>query len=357
MLNVYFLTLLLVIPVLVSVEKRSNISKRANRFAVWYTIIIFLIIMGFRDNATISILNGRQSDEYNYRKAFELLIGSSFSLKNIQSLEWARYLLDWLLANIFKNSQTWVFVYAAITNILFVKAIRRFIQPFWMGIFLYITVGLYTFQINGTTSVISAAILTLAIKPIVERRFIKTLLIIAIAAGFHSSAWIMLPLYFVLTNKKISKTTFLWIIVSLVFMIYFVDIANIILPHTPYTHYLYQINSSNIYGVNVLRSIFFLIVYAFILFRSRKIKYKSDYDIYFNNSIIALIFINIVSLSYVYMHRFNELFIFALIVMLPRVINTFKNNEKILVLFFVLLSFLIFGIQQNWNVLYKMFFL
>src|SRR5690554_5971842 len=128
MLSVYFLTLVLVLPVLIITEKKSNSLRRSNNLAILYTIIVFLLIMGLRDNATISILNGRQSDEYNYRRAFELLTGTDFTLYNVKSFEWVRYIIDWILANTFKNSQVWVFVYAFITNVLFVKAIKKYIK-------------------------------------------------------------------------------------------------------------------------------------------------------------------------------------------------------------------------------------
>jgi transmembrane protein EpsG len=356
MIIAYLMALILVVPVLVLQELMSKNKKGRNeRYTIvaWYVILVFVIIVGLRDTASISVEYFRQSDEFRYRKAFDLLIGTPFSLSNITSFEWGRYFLDWTLANIFKDSQMWVFSYALITNYLYVKTIKKYVKPFWLGIFLYITVGLLTFQMNGTTSVLASAILLKGIDYVVKRKFWKFLLIVFVAGGIHFSAWIMLPLYFVLTKKVFTKGTPLWIAISVLFMFGFNSIANFILPKTPYASYLYQINSEEAYGVNIFRVLIFSAVYIFILIFVKKIKNYSVVDRYFTNIVVVLLSINIVSSIYVYIYRFNEIFIFALIYMLPRVAYSFRGNIRYPILILFIIAFIIFGIQQNWNVLYE----
>ncbi|ANU17909.1 hypothetical protein BBI11_13090 [Planococcus maritimus] len=356
MIIAYLVALILVMPILVIHElmmKSKNSKRKEYTMVMIYTVIIFLVITGLRDTATISIEHYRQSDELTYRRTFDMLIGTRFSLLNVNSFEWLRYVLDWTLANVFKSSQIWVFTYAFITNFLYVYAIRKYVKPFWVGIFLYITVGVFIFQMNGTTTVLASAILLQSFRFAIERKFWKYLFVVFIASGIHFSAWVMLPLYFVLTKKFFTKGTPIWIMISILFMFGFNSIANFILPKTPYAHYLYQINGEEIQGVNVLRIITFVTVYFFILTFTKKIKNFSSTDRYFTNMIIILLTINIASGVYVYIYRFNEIFIFALIYMLPRIIYSFRSSIRYFLLLVFLLAFFIFGIQQSWNILYE----
>ncbi|WP_331700601.1 EpsG family protein [Paenibacillus sp. IITD108] len=353
------MALILVIPNLILQENliksnmKINTQKSGNNILIYYVLIVFVIIIGLRDTASISLDHFRQSDELNYRNAFNLLIGSTFSLANITSYEWARYLLDWSLANLFKHSQVWVFIYALITNYVFIKAINKYVQPFWFGVFLYITVGLFTFQMNGTTSVLAGAIILKSIDYLIERKFLKYLFVIFLAAGIHFSAWIMVPLFFVLNKRSFSKGIIVWVLLSLFFLFNFQNIANFLLPKTPYAYYLYQINSVNSYGVNIWRTIIFVCIYLFIILKFKKIKDKVELDYIFINMIVVLILINIISIAYVYLYRFNELFIFSLIYMLPRVLNHFNGSIRILLYAIFTIAFIIFGLQQNWNALYE----
>lgn len=357
MIIVYLLALLLVIPVLIIQEVLSNktINNRKNRYSIvsWYVIFILVMIAGLRDTASISLEFSRQSDEFAYRQAFNLLIGAPFSLSNIISFEWGRYFLDWTLANLFKDSQMWVFTYALISNVLFVKAIKRYVKPFWFGVFLFITLGLLSFQMNGTTTVLASAILLQGIDHVIERKFWRYFVVVFIAAGIHFSAWIMLPLYFLLTKKSFTKATPIWFVVSLVFMFGFNSIANFILPKTPYSYYLYQINSDQGYGVNIFRVLSFSVIYIFILYFTKKIKNFTVIDRYFTNMVIVLLSMNIASLAYVYIYRFNELFIFAIIYLLPRVIYSFRVSIRYSILIIIIITFFVFGLQQTWNVLYE----
>jgi transmembrane protein EpsG len=356
MILAYLMALILVVPVLIFHELMSKNNKaKIKRYTIvaGYVLLVFVIIVGLRDTASISIEYMRQSDEFRYRKAFDLLVGTPFSFSNVTSFEWGRYILDWTLANIFKDSQIWVFTYALITNYLYIKAIKKYVKPFWLGVFLYITVGLLTFQMNGTASVLASAILLTGINYITGRNFWKFLFVVFIAGGIHFSAWIMLPLYFVLTKKIFTKATPLWIAISVLFMFWFNSLANLILPKTPYAYYLHQINSEAAYGVNIFRILIFLAIYIFILLFIKKIKDYSVVDRYFTNVVVVLLSINIVSSIYVYIYRFNEIFIFALIYMLPRVINSFNRSLRYPILVLVIIAFFIFGIQQNWNVLYE----
>lgn len=346
MIKIYIISLILITP-LFFLEKKINKNLKMG-----YIFFVFLLIMGFRDNATISILNFRQSDEYSYRMAFNRLINSPINFKNIKSLEIGNYLLTWTMANIFKNSQSWIFLYSAITNYLFLNFIKKYVKPFWLGVFLYITIGVYTFQINAIRSVLAASILTLVVNPFINKKTIKVLIIVLLATSFHFSSIVLLLFYLYKNTNFMRKGIIFWLGISLLVMLKFKEITNFILIRTPYYYYIYQINNKS-YGVNGYRVFLFTVIYVLILYFYKKLKIKTKEDIFFEKGIKILLFLNIVSLAYVYVHRFNDLFYFALIYSIPRLLSLTKKDNRRRLTILIIFGFFIFGLQQNYNVLYE----
>lgn len=130
-------------------------------------------------------------------------------------------------------------------------------------------------------------------------------------------------------------------------------IGNFILINTPYSKYLYFINSESNYGVNIFRILIFNIIYIFIIYFSKNIKNISKLDLLFLKYIKILMFINIVSLSCVYVHRLNELFSFALIYMISRICYTFNSKNRKIMIFIICVLFFCFGVYQNIKLSYE----
>lgn len=357
MLFAYIITLFLVLPILLVHNKitKSKENKKQgylNILVICYVILIFILVTGFRDIASVSKGLLSINDEYRYRLAFNSLINTPFSFSNVNSYEWARYVLDWTIANFFGDSQMWVFIYALITNILFVRTINKYVKPLWFGIFLFITVGLFTFQMNATTQLLAAAILSVSIGYVIKRKFFKFLLVLVVAAGFHTSAWLMLPLYFIITKKFLSKSILFSVFIGLILYAQFDLIAGFFLPSTSYDFYLNQIRSGESYGVNIFRVLCFIILFVFILVSKKRIDDLSVKDNFFINNITILLIINIVSIAYVYVSRLDVYFYISLIYMLPRTINLYSGRQKFFTLLIIVTAFFVFGLQQNWNLPY-----
>lgn len=346
MLSIYIFLLIFFFPLIF-------LKNSKNKIIFLYVIIMLIIIAGFRDTSTPTLkLLHIQNDEYRNKLWLYSLIDTPLKIDNIESFEWASYFLDWLIMNLTKKVQVWIFIYSVITNFLFLKFIYKYIKPFWYGIFLYITVGLYTLQFNITASLMCAAILTLTIEPLIKQKKWKYFFIVFIAFGFHFSAVIMFPLYFFINNNLFNKGIIFWESFSLIIAANFKFIANIILINTPYSRYLQDINSENSYGVSIFRVLIFNIIYIFIIYKSKKLTNISKIDILFLKYIKILLFINIVSLNYVYVNRLNELFSFALIYMIPKICYTFKPKKRKIIIFIIYISFFCFGIHQNINIPY-----
>lgn len=356
MVLVYWTVLILTLPLLFFF-KLKNSKKKGNQkylnFLIYvYTIFVLTFFAGFRDIASITLDELRFNDEFRYRSYFNSLIGTEFSLMNIQSFEWGRYILDWSLANTFKDSQVWIFVYAFLTNIIFLKSIKKYIQPLWLGVFIYIALGMYIFQMNGTTQMLAAAVLTLSIKYIVNNNLLKFVTIVLLAASIHVSALLFLPVFFLKNINITYKNLVVAVFIGLAIMINFDTVANLILQFTPYENYINKINNES-YGVNFFRVLLFIIFYLFIIHHMKKIKKISEIDILFTNMIMVLIVTAIISLSYVHVARIDIYFQFGIIYLLPRIFNDVKDRWIRLSVLIILLFLSVFGFQQSLNIPYQ----
>lgn len=91
-------------------------------------------------------------------------------------------------------------------GVLLYKATNSY---FW-GIFLYITIGPFIFQITGLRQAMAMAMCAFSVKFVKEKKLIPYLLLVWLATQFHASAWVFLPLYFIGRIKPSIKTIVLF---------------------------------------------------------------------------------------------------------------------------------------------------
>lgn len=71
----------------------------------------------------------------------------------------------------------------------------------WMTILLYYTCGAYWASFNTVRTYLAASMLIFSYKYLVQRRFLKYLIIVLIAASIHDTAILMVPMYFIINVK------------------------------------------------------------------------------------------------------------------------------------------------------------
>lgn len=98
----------------------------------------------------------------------------------------------------------WIFAMACITLFFTFLTIRRLSDNQRLSIALYICFGIFFFTLSGIRQHAAVAITTLSWPLMIERRFIRFFVITLIASMFHTTALIMLPVYF-LCNIKLNS--------------------------------------------------------------------------------------------------------------------------------------------------------
>ena len=256
------------------------------------------------------------------------------------------------------DPQFMIFITAAITNILNIWLIRKYSEDsyFELSIFMYIASGAYVVTMNGIRQCLVVSLVFAATIFIIKRKFISYCIIILLVSTIHTSALIMIPVYFVAIKEAWSKDIIKVIILFLICMILYEPFINIIfslMKNTKFGGY----KDFNEGGANILR-IAVNAVPVFLAYIKR--------DVLKDKWKISNIFINLTLVNFIIMcfSRFNWIFArFALytqlysIVLLPYIIkNCFPNKKERRLLYygFIVAYFIYFWYDTTvGSVIYK----
>ncbi len=183
----YLLVLSLVIFWIV-LEKKS-----LNRTSFWLPLIILTLFAGIRSYRV-------GTDTGNYTRNFNSQLNAEYFRFN-EDIEFGYQLLEYALLRV-TTHYFWLLVITSLIIVYcYLRVIKKYSVNYWFSVFLFITLGVYTFSFNGLRQGLAMAIFTLAIPYLLEKRFIPYLLICAIASLFHVTALFMIPFYFIVNLR------------------------------------------------------------------------------------------------------------------------------------------------------------
>lgn len=237
------------------------------------------------------------------------------------------------------------FVVAAAVNLLTVLTLREHSRCFWLSCFLYIATGIYTGTFNAIRQALATAIVFYATRYLVRRQMGRYFLLVGIAALFHSSALIMIPVYFIVHVRAWSPA--MWIVAACTVAALFAYNAVMsaflsVLSQTRYGTYAVQQT-----GVNVLRILvaFAPVALAFLLQKQLRSAGK-DTDLLVNLCFLNLLVMLLAS-KQLYIARLSSYFEIYELLLLPAIFQAAKSRHfRILGTAVVMACFL-----ANWFVL------
>ncbi|MFZ3172006.1 MAG: EpsG family protein [Carboxydocellales bacterium] len=327
---IFYLTLLATFILSVMARLTKGKSNQPN-------ILITIVIMGVL--ILVSGLRNNIGDTAAYQHLYTL-VGNGLVAKG--SYETGFMLFLSLLNQISGNPQLMIFVTALITNGLFIGMFRKYSSLFELQTYLYITSGYYLVTMNGVRQALVAAILFASTKFITENKFIIYLLITLIMTTFHTSALIMIPVYFIARQEVWSKKTMILIFALPIVFIFFQPLMSIMfktIEGTRYASYEGAIMTGGEGGANVVRVIIAAIPVVIAYFGRHKL--KQDWvqsNLFVNMSLINLI-IMLFSLFNWLFARFTLYFQPYNFILLPYMINTLCNREEKPLIYYLLVLF------------------
>lgn len=183
----YFLVLSLVVSWVMLIKKAFN------RNAFWLPLITLALFSGIRSSRV-----GTDSGAYVWD--FVSQLDTSYFKFN-SDVEFGYQLLVYGLLHLTHNYFWLFFISGLIVVYCYLKTLNKYSINYTLSIFLFITLGSYTFFFNGLRQGLAMAIFALATPYLLERKLIPYIFICGIASLFHISAIFMLPFYFLINSN------------------------------------------------------------------------------------------------------------------------------------------------------------
>lgn len=295
---------------------------------------VLIVFMGIRD-----LKVGTDSGEYvsnfqninNIKDVFESKFEIGFALLN-------------LLSKQISNSYYSIFFAIGIISIpLYIYAIKAIIKEYYIGIYIYLVFGFYTFGFNGARQFMASAFCFWGYTYLLSANLYKFLIFVLIASMFHKSALLVLPIMYFYKKEIEYKNLINFSLYGLIFILLFkLNIINInILIEDRYTDYI----KSNNEGGGIVSSLF-LLTQGFIFFKLKKIilAQKEVFNTFFNIYIFSFIpaLINLIfSTNPSGLLRISNYFSCAAIVLWPIIFENIFGLKRIVVvsIFFIFTLF------------------
>ena len=305
-------------------------NKKPNLLLSILVMIIIIGVAGLRSNI---------GDTYMYKVLYDNVIAGTV-VDGAYEPGFIAFLQ--LLTNISIDPQIMIFATSLVTQGLNIWTLRTYASLFELQIYMYITSGYFLTLMNGIRQGFAAAIMFASTKLIINNNFKLYLLITLAASTFHSSALIMIPVYFIVKNEAWSKNMIRIIaIASICFLIGqpVIDFMFSLLEGTRYGGY----SEFDEGGVNILRVIIAAVPVVFAYLGRKKLKEEwPESDVFVNMSIINLIIMAFSLFNWIFA-RFNYYFQPYTFILLPYTIKVlFNKRQKGLIYYLFLVCYFIY---------------
>ncbi len=181
------------------IQSQSRVTGKAARRVLWAVLFLTLAII-----SSCRYETGARSDFY---KNYINCVRTGSKPWN-EILTWGEEMFHPILRKVvmtlFNDPQMWFAITSFFIIGAFFHAFRKYTTDRFLAVVLFYCIGGYFTAHNITRQFIAIGIVLFSLKYIMERKLIPFLLTVMLACGFHISAAVMIPLYF-LSNVRFNR--------------------------------------------------------------------------------------------------------------------------------------------------------
>lgn len=324
--------LLLLIVTLVLLAEKVIPSK----IFIYFSVLILVLFCGLRASSV-------GVDTNNYVGWFLNVDMSQPFLYNPYSTEYGYTLLIKTISLLSSEYWSFLLISGALAIIINVRALYVLSHNFRISIFLFLTTCTYFFIFNGLRQGLAAAFFSLAIVCIVKNEKFKYIGWVLVAALFHQSVLITLPIFWIVRQKFSFKFIAYLTISSLLFMLAISNL-NLFMQANEAQRYTQYIDRGAT-GAGLLTIFFTALPFLYIYVRRFiKFKYLVEFDIYLNLSVVvSTIYLAVVLMGLdVNFIRLSLYFSFGHLLIWPIIFQSQLNGLKPILFFGFILVFTLF---------------
>lgn len=155
------------------------------------------------------------NDTGTYRDIYIYLTSSTGSI--FKNIDWALasspgfQLVNTILKHLHFSSQSYLMFYSIVTNSIYLWFLRKHSTDFWLSIFLFWTMGVYTFTAAAMRQCIAIAIALIGIDRLIKDNKKSFVFWVLLATTFHAYAFVFLVAPFLNFKPWSKKTGYLFI--------------------------------------------------------------------------------------------------------------------------------------------------
>lgn len=304
-------------------------QKAFNRKSFWLPLVVLVLFFTIRSNRV-----GTDTQVYTYN--FDNSLDVKYFDFN-ENVELGYQLLEYSILQ-FTDNYFWLFFISGLVVVyLYLKVIRKYSVNYLLSVFLFITLGIYTFFFNGLRQGIAMAIFTFALPYLLERKIILYILVCLFASLFHITALFMIPFYFLvnLRIKPIYKIliTFLGSLLLSRLLVTYIASTN-----DRYEGYTEVSESSG--GILILLFYFLILLFIYFIaniYKVRDEQFKKLFTFY-GVGLVFVIPLALLGTNPSGPQRLLYYFTWTLVLILPIIFNKINNTyvTSIAIIFFII---------------------
>ena len=313
----------------------------------WFfiTLIILVTFAGIRAFEVGAL--GAGSDTQNYRDMFVYKRHVGLSIADfIGGIEPGFVLFQKLMQALTTNFVLFLFSIATLVVGLHLKLFKKLSENYGITMFVFIALGTYLFFFNGARQAMAASIFGFALFALHKRNFVQYALVVILAASFHKTVLVMLPMYFVFI-MKFSPKQFIFLLVLTALATSGLSIVMSLAPTLLNEKYANYANRTS--GGGVLLMLVYLIMNGAFLFLRKFIEEEDlkKYDVYLSLTLFtALVYLMVnVAGQDVNLIRFTLYSSFGYMFIWPIILKNIKAFKSVVPL--ITSGFLLCLHQQN----------
>lgn len=322
-----YLLILFFVMFWIWVEKES-----LNRKALWVPLFILVLFASFRDYRV-------GTDTGGYVKNFVNQLDYHY-FNFHDGIEFGYQFIEYFLLRITHNYFWLFFVTSFIVVFSYLYIFRKNSKDYTSSVFIFITLGTYTFFFNGLRQGLAMAVFAFAIPYLITKKFYKYFLICILASLFHTTAILMVPFY-LLVNLKVKLvykliTVFLGSLILSKYLIAYIASTN-------ERYESYSQTSENSGGLVTLGFYIIMLVIIYIGSYIYKIKNKDFIQIFafYALGIALMIPIALLESNPSGPQRLLPYFTWTLALILPFLYEKINNNYINIISFFLAIIYFI----------------
>lgn len=266
-------------------ENKINYELGNTKPSLVFTLFIIIIL------SIVSGLRWGIGDTSAYINLYEIISEGNYNMSD-SAYEVGFIYFFKVLMLISSDPQFMIFITSIIFNTFMILTLRQYSSYFEMEIFLFLTTGIYISSMNGIRQWMVISILFYSTRYIIDGKQYRYFIIVALMSLIHTSAIIMIPVYYVVKKEAWSKSTIILILTSLVILLGFSEIVPAlfsVLGDSGLGEYSGHLNI-NQGGASIIRVlILFVPVFLSYIYKNDLKKNVNGADVFINMSLLAFI--------------------------------------------------------------------